>query len=67
MKIKVSINRQHKGKPDQKRIERLLEKEALELGISPTKLFWRKFNGGFRNKYIPITELMAEIKEGAYL
>jgi hypothetical protein len=64
MKIKVSINRQHKGKPDQKRIERLLEKEALELGISPTKLFWRKFNGGFRNKYIPITELMAEIKEG---
>ena len=48
MKVKVSINSMYKGKPD------------VKTGVD----FWRKFNGGFRNKHITITELMNEIRLG---
>ena len=49
--IKVSINSMYKGKP------------PVDI-MSTDKHFWRNFNGGFKNKHLPISELMAEIKKG---
>jgi hypothetical protein len=52
MKIKVSINRQYKGKP-------LIVGDPKE-----QREFWRKFNGSFENRVLSITEFMQEINSG---
>ena len=51
MMLRVSINRQYQGKPP----ENVLESDET---------FWRRFNGGFKNHIITISQFMREVSQG---